>query len=225
MVKGRSGTSSKLAHVVNAFFVAVIAVSICVLTHTASAHVLPSIVIHPHRDASFTPYDALEPETAFRDAGLFQDTLLGLHSAASKTSFTLEDRAAVRRELQYLLERFAEEEIRRGSLNKRSPSIDLSGMFAGLTLGYFSLDETALAVLAQTGTPKQRRAAEKILPVRKDGHLLLTTLLVANMIFNECLPIIIDQVLPPVPAVALAIVLVIIFAEVSQLHAGSQSVP
>ncbi|PWN45666.1 DUF21-domain-containing protein, partial [Ceraceosorus guamensis] len=87
-------------------------------------------------------------------------------------------------------------------------------MFAGLTLGYFSLDETALAVLAQTGTPKQRRAAEKILPVRKDGHLLLTTLLVANMIFNECLPIIIDQVLPPVPAVALAIVLVIIFAEI-----------
>jgi len=57
----------------------------------------------------------------------------------------------------------------------------LSGIFAGLTLGYMSLDETQLQVLATTGTPQQRMEAEKILPIRKDGHLLLTTLLVANM--------------------------------------------
>lgn len=57
----------------------------------------------------------------------------------------------------------------------------LSGIFAGLTLGYMSLDETQLQVLATTGTPQQRKQAEKILPIRRDGHLLLTTLLVANM--------------------------------------------
>lgn len=58
----------------------------------------------------------------------------------------------------------------------------LSGIFAGLTLGYMSLDETQLQVLSSTGTEKQREYARKIIPIRKDGHLLLTTLLIANMV-------------------------------------------
>ncbi|KAF7321454.1 CNNM transmembrane domain-containing protein [Mycena kentingensis (nom. inval.)] len=43
----------------------------------------------------------------------------------------------------------------------------LSGLFAGLTLGYMSLDQTQLSVLALSGTPEQRKYAEKIIPVRK----------------------------------------------------------
>jgi metal transporter CNNM len=61
----------------------------------------------------------------------------------------------------------------------------LSGCFAGLTLGYMSLDETQLQVLMTTGDEVQRMRAAKIIPIRKDGHLLLTTLLIANMITNE----------------------------------------
>jgi len=34
----------------------------------------------------------------------------------------------------------------------------LSGVFAGLTLGYMSLDETQLNVLSISGTPRQSRA-------------------------------------------------------------------
>ncbi|KAH8827209.1 hypothetical protein DL96DRAFT_1605894 [Flagelloscypha sp. PMI_526] len=71
----------------------------------------------------------------------------------------------------------------------------MSGLFAGLTLGYMSLDETQLQVLAISGTPKQREYARKIQPIRKNGHLLLVTLLLANMIVNESLPIIADPVL------------------------------
>ncbi|CDU22717.1 related to MAM3-protein required for normal mitochondrial morphology [Sporisorium scitamineum] len=90
----------------------------------------------------------------------------------------------------------------------------LSGLFAGLTLGYMSLDETQLQVLALQGTPKQKRYAEKIMPIRKDGHLLLATLLIANMITNETLPIIADPLLGGgVQAVIVSIVLVVIFAE------------
>ncbi|PWN26878.1 DUF21-domain-containing protein [Jaminaea rosea] len=90
----------------------------------------------------------------------------------------------------------------------------LSGIFAGLTLGYMSLDETQLQVLASTGTEKQREYARKIIPIRKDGHLLLTTLLIANMITNETLPIVSDPLFPsPVLAVVVSTVLVIIFAE------------
>lgn len=42
----------------------------------------------------------------------------------------------------------------------------LSGMFAGLTLGYFSVDPTQLQVLSMSGTETQRRYARKIMPVR-----------------------------------------------------------
>lgn len=90
----------------------------------------------------------------------------------------------------------------------------LSGLFAGLTLGYMSLDETQLHVLSISGTPyvrlfsclafllthislcrKQKKYADKILPIRKNGHLLLISLLLANMIVNEALPIISEPVL------------------------------
>lgn len=87
----------------------------------------------------------------------------------------------------------------------------LSGVFAGLTLGYMSLDETQLNVLSISGTPSvpsltrrvptypchslQKQYAAKIKPIRENGHLLLVTLLLANMIVNETLPIIFDPVL------------------------------
>jgi metal transporter CNNM len=90
----------------------------------------------------------------------------------------------------------------------------LSGLFAGLTLGYMSLDETQLNVLSISGTPyvnafyhspvgliysllfsEQRKYAKQIMPVRKNGHLLLVTLLLVNMIVNETLPVIADPVL------------------------------
>ncbi|PKI84894.1 hypothetical protein MVES1_001346 [Malassezia vespertilionis] len=89
-----------------------------------------------------------------------------------------------------------------------------SGIFAGLTLGYMSLDETQLQVLMAQGTEKQREYAAKIIPIRKDGHLLLTTLLIANMITNETLPIIADPLLGGgIQAVIVSIVLVVVFAE------------
>ncbi|PPR03590.1 hypothetical protein CVT26_006131 [Gymnopilus dilepis] len=91
----------------------------------------------------------------------------------------------------------------------------LSGLFAGLTLGYMSLDETQLHVLSISGTPEQRKYANKIMPVRKNGHLLLVTLLLANMIVNETLPVIFDPILGGgVPSVVLSTVLIVIFSEI-----------
>ncbi|KAJ7690635.1 hypothetical protein B0H17DRAFT_935869 [Mycena rosella] len=91
----------------------------------------------------------------------------------------------------------------------------LSGVFAGLTLGYMSLDETQLNVLSLSGTPKQREYAKKIMPIRSNGHLLLVTLLLANMVVNETLPIISDPVLGGgVQSVVVSTVLIIIFAEI-----------
>ena len=42
---------------------------------------------------------------------------------------------------------------------------------------------------------QQKLYANKIKPIRKNGHLLLVTLLLANMIVNETLPVIADPVL------------------------------
>ena len=41
----------------------------------------------------------------------------------------------------------------------------------------------------------QKDYANKIMPIRENGHLLLVTLLLANMIVNETLPVIADSVL------------------------------
>ncbi|OBZ67229.1 Metal transporter CNNM4 [Grifola frondosa] len=91
----------------------------------------------------------------------------------------------------------------------------LSGLFAGLTLGYMSLDETQLQVLSISGTPKQKAYAAKIQPVRRNGHLLLVTLLLANMIVNETLPVISEPVLGGGPeSVVVSTVLIVIFSEI-----------
>ncbi|KAJ4468343.1 DUF21-domain-containing protein [Lentinula aciculospora] len=91
----------------------------------------------------------------------------------------------------------------------------LSGLFAGLTLGYMSLDQTQLNVLSVSGSPDQRKYANKIKPIRSNGHLLLVTLLLANMIVNETLPIIADPVLGGgVQSVVVSTVLIVIFSEI-----------
>ncbi|KAJ3918705.1 hypothetical protein F5877DRAFT_78746 [Lentinula edodes] len=94
----------------------------------------------------------------------------------------------------------------------------LSGLFAGPTLGYFSLDQTQLNVLSVSGTPDQRRYANQIKPIRENGHLLLVTLLLANMIVNETLPIIADPVLGGgVQSVVVSTVLIVIIPVYEEL--------
>ncbi|KAK7467311.1 hypothetical protein VKT23_004368 [Stygiomarasmius scandens] len=91
----------------------------------------------------------------------------------------------------------------------------LSGLFAGLTLGYMSLDETQLNVLSISGNEQQRKYANKIKPIRENGHLLLVTLLLCNMIVNESLPIVADPLLEnPVESVAVSTTLIVLFAEI-----------
>ncbi|CAG8563773.1 648_t:CDS:2 [Acaulospora colombiana] len=58
-----------------------------------------------------------------------------------------------------------------------------------------SLDETNLHILASSGDHAQREYARKIQPIRKNGHLLLVTLLLNNVLVNETLPIVMDDVL------------------------------
>ncbi|KAL8277315.1 hypothetical protein RQP46_010268 [Phenoliferia psychrophenolica] len=78
----------------------------------------------------------------------------------------------------------------------------ISGILAGLTLGYMSLDGTQLEVLAKTGTEKQQYYAKRVIPI-------------SPFAVNETLPVIADGVLGGgVIAVVISTVLVIIFSEI-----------
>ncbi|XP_057988690.1 DUF21 domain-containing protein At1g47330 isoform X2 [Hevea brasiliensis] len=62
-----------------------------------------------------------------------------------------------------------------------------AGLMAGLTLGLMSLGLVDLEVLKNSGRPKDRIHAAKILPVVKNQHLLLCTLLIGNSLAMEVL--------------------------------------
>ncbi|XP_065870691.1 DUF21 domain-containing protein At2g14520 isoform X3 [Euphorbia lathyris] len=63
-----------------------------------------------------------------------------------------------------------------------------AGLMSGLTLGLMSMSIVDLEVLAQSGTPKDRQYAAKILPVVRNQHLLLCTLLICNAAAMEIIP-------------------------------------
>eukprot|EP00835_Amoeboradix_gromovi_P005356 NODE_495_length_7749_cov_0.107974.p4 type:complete len:312 gc:universal NODE_495_length_7749_cov_0.107974:1419-2354(+) len=91
----------------------------------------------------------------------------------------------------------------------------LGGIFAGLTIGLLSLDVTNLQVLIDSGDPQQKKYAKKILPLRKKGHWLLSTLLISNVIVNETLPILTESLYTGGwISVAVSSGLIVIFGEI-----------
>ncbi|KAJ3255729.1 hypothetical protein HK103_006096 [Boothiomyces macroporosus] len=85
----------------------------------------------------------------------------------------------------------------------------------GLTIGVMSLDATNLAILKVSGTPFEKKCAEKIEPLRKKGHLLLVTLLLVNTVVNETLPILFDTIhYTGWKAVLSSTVLIVVFGEI-----------
>ena len=91
----------------------------------------------------------------------------------------------------------------------------LGGLVAGLTIGLMSLDSTNLAILKESGTPSEQRCATKIEPLRRNGHLLLVTLLLVNVIVNETLPIMFDAInFTGAWAVLMSTCLIVVFGEI-----------
>ena len=68
--------------------------------------------------------------------------------------------------------------------------IALSGLFSGLNLGLMSFSEEDLQIVID-GSPdhKERQNANRILPLRKRGNLLLCTLLLGNTLVNAMIAI------------------------------------
>ncbi|CAK9176362.1 unnamed protein product [Ilex paraguariensis] len=92
--------------------------------------------------------------------------------------------------------------------------VGFAGLMAGLTLGLMSLGLVDLEVLSKSGRPQDRIHASKILPVVKNQHLLLCTLLMGNSLAMESLPIFLDKLVPPWAAVLISVTLILMFGEI-----------
>ncbi|KAL5210208.1 hypothetical protein ABZP36_005831 [Zizania latifolia] len=89
-----------------------------------------------------------------------------------------------------------------------------AGLMSGLTLGLMSLSLVDLEVLAKAGTPTDKSNAARILPVVKNQHLLLCTLLIGNSLAMEALPIFLDSLLPSFGAILISVTLILAFGEI-----------
>ena len=86
----------------------------------------------------------------------------------------------------------------------------LSGCFSGLTLGFFSLNLTSLERKIKLGDAK----AIKVYPIRKDGNLLLCTLLLGNVAVNSALAIFLGNIATGIIAGVVSTGLIVVFGEI-----------
>jgi metal transporter CNNM len=93
--------------------------------------------------------------------------------------------------------------------------VAMAALAAGLTLGLVGLDPLMLLIKQRAGTTEQERLmASQLLPIIKQKHLLLVTLLLLNSIANEALPIFLTSIVPPSVAILLSVTLVLFFGEI-----------
>jgi len=85
-----------------------------------------------------------------------------------------------------------------------------SAMFSGLNLGMLGPSQLRLQVAAKGGD----RGAEKILALRGDFHLLLSTILWGNVAVNTLLALLADSILTGVGAFAISTIGITLFGEI-----------
>ena len=92
--------------------------------------------------------------------------------------------------------------------------VSLSALFAGLTLGMLSLDKIELEVVAAGEDKKLAQCARKIIPVRRNGNLLLCTFLIGNTACNSLSSILMADIEGGIVGFIVSTVLILFFAEI-----------
>jgi metal transporter CNNM len=88
--------------------------------------------------------------------------------------------------------------------------ISLSALFSGLTIGLLGLDKSEIERKMRLGDKR----AEKIYSVRKNGNLLLVTLLLGNVLVNSVLSVFLGDKFSGILAVLFSTILIVIFGEI-----------
>lgn len=99
-----------------------------------------------------------------------------------------------------------------------------AGLMSGLTVGYNGLNMIELNAIDTCELDEsdenykvlkeKKKLFKRIKPVIKNKHLLLVTLLLANAVAMEALPIFLDAIVPAYIAIILSTTAVLIFGEV-----------
>ena len=89
-----------------------------------------------------------------------------------------------------------------------------AGLMSGLTVGLMSIDPLDLELKLASGTELERQQSRRVLSIISGHHTLLVTLLVANAIAMETLPIFLDKMFGSVLAILISVTLVLIFGEI-----------
>jgi len=93
--------------------------------------------------------------------------------------------------------------------------VTLAALAAGLTLGLLGLDPLVLLIKQRAAVdPKEKAMASQLLPIVKQHHRLLVTLLLMNSIANEALPIFLEKLVPSTVAILLSVTLVLFMGEI-----------
>lgn len=95
----------------------------------------------------------------------------------------------------------------------------LSGTFSGLNLGLLGLDVKNLEILTKGPFNSEEEArdaeyAEKILPIRKRGNLLLCTILLGNVTVNSALSIFMGDLTSGITGLIVSTGIITIFGEI-----------
>lgn len=89
-----------------------------------------------------------------------------------------------------------------------------AGLMSGLTVGLLSIDALDLEMKLANGTELEKHKCKRVLGIISQHHTLLVTLLVANAIAMETLPIFLNDIFGSFLAVLMSVVLVLIFGEI-----------
>jgi len=125
--------------------------------------------------------------------------------------------------LSWQRKRYLMDEVGVGELSTRAIWLNLlmslvcvcvAALAAGLTMGMLSIEPLSLMIKMRCGTAKEISQAGAILPLIRQRHLLLVTLLLLNSISNEALPLFLDQLVPSYAAVLISVTMVLIFGEI-----------
>lgn len=90
-----------------------------------------------------------------------------------------------------------------------------SALFSGLNLGLMSLDRTELKILCNTGTPRERKFARVIQPVRDHGNYLLCSILLGNVFVNSIFTILLDGLTSGLVAVIFSTIAIVLIGEIT----------